>query len=61
VKVKVFSLQSRNRKTRFDTLEADVNTWLADHPDFVIEHTNGLSHPNVVWSHLALAVWYTEK
>ena len=59
--MKLFSVQSSNRKSGFNTLEADVNTWLADHPDIVIEHTNDLSQPNAVWSHLALAVWYTEK
>jgi hypothetical protein len=61
VKVKLFSVKSRDRKTRFDTLEADINGWLADHPSVVIEQTNGVSHPNLTWSHLALAIWYTEK
>ena len=61
MKMKVFSVRSGNRKTEFDTLEADVNAWLADHPDIIIEHTNYLTQPNVSWSHLALAVWYTEK
>jgi len=59
--MKLFSLQSSNRKTGFATLEADVNSWLADHPNIVIEHTNDLSQPNVSFLHLALAVWYTEK
>jgi hypothetical protein len=59
--MKLFSVKSGNRKTEFDTLEADVNEWLADHPDIVINHTNDLSQPNVSWSHLALVVWYTEK
>ena len=59
--MKLFSLQSSNRKTGFTTLEADVNSWLADHPNIVIEHTNDLSQPNVSFLHLALAVWYTEK
>ena len=61
MKMKLFSVRSGNRKTEVDTLEADVNEWLADHPDIVIEHTNDLSQPNIGWSHLALAVWYTEK
>ncbi len=61
MKLKIFTKTSGNRKTKFDALEADVNAWLADHPDIVIEHTNDLSQPNVSWSHLALAVWYTEK
>ncbi len=59
--MKVFSVRSGNRKTEFDTLEADVNAWLAGHPHIAIEHTHDLTQPNVSWSHLALAVWYTEK
>lgn len=63
MKVKLFSVQAKNRKPKpmFDTLEADVNAWLADHPNVVIEHTNDVSQPSAVWSHLALAVWYSEK
>jgi hypothetical protein len=38
-----------------------VNKWLADHPNVVIENVNDLSQPNMSWSHLALAVWYTEQ
>ena len=54
-------MKSGNQKIKFDTLEAKVNEWLADHPNIVIENTNDLSQPNVGWSHLALAIWYTEK
>ena len=54
-------MKAGNRKPSFDTLEADVNAWLADNPNIVIEHTNDLSQPNAGWSHLALAVWYSEK
>ena len=61
MKIKLFVMKAGNRKPHFDTLEADVNAWLADHPNIVIEHTNDLSQPNVGWSHLALAVWYSEK
>jgi hypothetical protein len=61
VKMKLFSIQGKNRKPSFETLEADVNAWLADHPNAVIEHTNDLSQPSAVWSHLVLAVWYSEK
>jgi hypothetical protein len=61
VRMKVFSVRSGNRKPDFVTLEADVNAWLADHPDIAIEYTNELGQPNVSWSHLALAVWYKEK
>lgn len=61
MKMKVFSATSGNRKARFDDLETEVNAWLAEHPNIVIEHTNDLSQPNASWSHLALAVWYREK
>ena len=63
MKIELFSAQPSNRKPKpsLDTLEADVNAWLADHPNIVIEHTNELSQPSAVWSHLALAVWYSEK
>ena len=61
MKMKLFSLQGKNRKPNFDTLEADMNAWLADHPNIVIDHTNALSQPSAVWSHLTLAVWYSEK
>ncbi len=61
MKIKLFSMQASNRKPSLDTLEADVNAWLADHPNIVIEHTNHLSEPTAVWQHLALAVWYSEK
>lgn len=61
MKIELSSVKEGNRKGGFDSLEADVNAWLADHPNIVIEHTNDLSQPNVSWSHLALAVWYIEK
>lgn len=61
MKLKLFVMKEGNRKPDFDTLEADVNAWLADHPNIVIEHTNDLSQPSATWSHLSLAVWYSEK
>lgn len=61
MKLKIFSTQTGNRKPQFESLEASVNEWLADHPNVVIESANDLSQPNVSWSHLALAVWYTEQ
>lgn len=61
MKMKLFSVESGNRKPKFETLEAEVNTWLADHPSIAIEYTHDLSQPNASWSHIALAVWYTEK
>ncbi len=61
MKLKLFSVKSGNMKTQFNSLEANVNEWLAEHPNIVIENTNDLSQPNAAWSHIALAVWYTEK
>lgn len=61
MKLKLFSVQSGNRKIKFDVLEADVNAWLDVNPNIAIEHTNDVSQPNMAWGHLALAVWYTEK
>ena len=61
MKLKLFSMQARNRKPGFDALEAEINTWLAGHPNIVIEHTNDLTQPSAVWSHVTLAVWYSEK
>jgi hypothetical protein len=61
MKLKIFSVNSRNRKPRFESLEASVNEWLADHPSIVVENTNDLSQPNMNWSHLSLAVWYTDQ
>ncbi|MCZ6663215.1 MAG: hypothetical protein O6951_09890 [Actinobacteria bacterium] len=61
MKLKLFSVKSGNMKPQFDSLEANVNEWLAEHPNIVIENTNDLSQPNAAWSHIALAVWYTEK
>ncbi len=49
--------ESGNRKPKFGALDADVNEWLADHPNVDIESTNDLTQPSVGWSHLALAVW----
>ena len=60
VKLKIFTMKSGNRKPDFATLEVDVNAWLGNNPDIVIDHTNEISQPNMAWSHLALAVWYTE-
>lgn len=61
MKLNIFSVKSGNRKPEFGGLEASVNEWLADHPNVVIENVNDLSQPNMSWSHLALAVWYTEQ
>jgi len=61
VRVKVFSVQSTNRKPRFDDLETKVNQWLADHPETVVENTVPIGQPNLGWGHVAIAVWYTER
>jgi hypothetical protein len=59
--LKIFSVKSGNRKPQFETLEASVNEWLADHPNIVVEDVNDVSQPNLNWSHIALAVWYTDQ
>jgi hypothetical protein len=62
MKLKIFSVKPRQfGKPKFESLEASVNEWLADHPNIVIENTNGLTQPNLTWSHLAVAVWYTDE
>ena len=58
---KIFSIKTGNMKAQFDSLEGQVNEWLAEHPDVVIEHTQDLSQPNAAWSHLSIAMWYSEK
>jgi hypothetical protein len=62
VKLKIFAVKSGNsvKKAGFETLEVNVNEWLADHPGISIEHTNDLAQPNLGWGQTALAVWYTE-
>ncbi len=60
MKLKLFSHQANNRKPGLDALEAEVNAWLADNPGVVIEHTNDVTQPSATWSHLILAVWYSE-
>ncbi len=61
MKLKIFSARKGLGKKRFGTLEASVNDWLADHPNIVIENTCGLTQPNLNWSYLAVAVWYTDE
>ena len=61
MKLKIFSVKSGNRTPQFESLEASVNEWLVDHPNIVIENMNDLSQPNMSWSHLAIAVWYTDQ
>ncbi|MEN8114540.1 MAG: hypothetical protein ABFS21_09140 [Actinomycetota bacterium] len=56
MKVKMFTVKSKH----FEALEADVNAWLVDHPNIVIEHVHRLSQPGFGWGHLAVAIWYTE-
>jgi len=60
MKLKLFSSKAGNRKPSFDALENEVNAWLDEHPSITIENTHELSQPNLSWSHLTLAVWYTE-
>lgn len=61
MKLKIFSMKPGNRKPQFESLEASVNEWLADHPNIVIQNVTELSQPNVSWSHLALTVWYSDQ
>lgn len=61
MKLKILSVKSGNRKPEFESLEESVNKWLADHPHIVIQKVNDLSQPNMSWSHLSLAVWYTDE
>lgn len=61
MKLKLFSVKSGNINAQFETLETAVNAWLEHHPDIVIENTHELSQPNAGWSHISLAVWYTEN
>jgi hypothetical protein len=56
MKVKLFTTS----KKHFETLEANVNAWLADHPGVEIKYAHRLSQPTFGWGHLAVAVWYTE-
>ncbi|MDW3213035.1 MAG: hypothetical protein R8G01_03495 [Ilumatobacteraceae bacterium] len=60
MKLKIFSTKPGNRKPNLEALEADVNAWLAERPSITIENTHELSQPNMQWSHLTLAVWYTD-
>ena len=63
MKMKTFVVKSGNsvKKTGLAELEANVNEWLADHPDITIEHICDIGQPNLGWNHTALAVWYSES
>ncbi len=61
MKMRIFSAKCGNRKPEFENLEASVNEWLASHPNIAIEKVTDLSQPNASWSHLALAVWFTDQ
>ena len=61
MKLKLFSVQSGNRKPRFEDLERSVNEWLADHPDVVVENSHPVGQPNIGWGHLGIAVWYSQR
>ncbi|BAN03268.1 hypothetical protein [Ilumatobacter coccineus] len=60
MKLKLFSSKAGNRKPNLEGLENEVNAWLDAHPNVTIENTHEVSHPNMSWSHLTLAVWYSE-
>ena len=56
MKLKLFT----TTKKHFETLEADVNDWLRDHPGVEIKHVHRMSQPTFGWGHLAMAIWYIE-
>ena len=62
MKVKLFVRGSGWGKpiTQFQDLETDVNSWLDERPNIVVEHAHRLSQPAFGWGQLAVAVWYTE-
>ena len=61
MRLKLFTVATGNRKLKFEDLEANVNEWLADHPEVVVENTHPVGQPNIGWGHLTMAVWYTEQ
>ena len=63
MKLKIFLIKSGNsvKKAGLGDLEADVNQWLAEHPDITIENSHTLGGPNLGWNLTSLAVWYTES
>ena len=59
MQVKLFTKGHRwNSSSVVQELEAEINSWLETHPHVVIEHVHHLSHPNLGWTQLAVAVWY---
>ena len=65
MKVKLFAVGMGKKKVkravRFEALEAEINSWLEDHPDIAVEQVHQLSQPNIDWGQLAVAVWYSER
>lgn len=63
MRVKLFTRGHEIRKAvpRFESLEADINAWLTDHPEVVVENAHRVSQPTFGWGHLAIAVWYSES
>jgi hypothetical protein len=62
MKVKLFTRGGGWGKaaTQFEKLEADVNSWLEEHPGIVITEVHRMSQPTFGWGQLAVAVWYEE-
>lgn len=60
MRLKVFSVKSRNGRTRFDQLEAEVNAWLDANPSLEVKGHHPLSLPVYGWRHTAIAVWVDE-
>ena len=61
MKVKLFTRgKVLDPHKRFEDLESDINTWLADHPDIEVTYAHRLSQPTFGWGELAVALWYRE-
>ncbi len=45
---------------RFEDLEQDINSWLAEHPEARVAFAHRLSQPTFGWGELGLALWYED-
>jgi hypothetical protein len=62
MKVKLFTTSSGWGKpiNQFEELESNINGWLSEHPNAVVENAHRMSQPSFGWGQLGLAVWYSE-
>ena len=62
MKVKLFTKRRSFRgkpEAQFERLESEINSWLAAHPNVVIEHVHKMSEPTLgQGGQLAVAIWY---